>query len=161
MSLSDIISLATVKNTLSTGGIIFVIIASLLQVSKININPWDAILLWVGDRINKKLNKRIDDMEAKIDGVSVKLDVHIAESELKDVQDTRRDILDFANSCMRGHKHTKEQFDFVIKECDDYEQYIESKNIKNGVVTSAIKEIRRLYDKCVQSNSFLKEQEQA
>ena len=126
MSLSDIISLATLKSTLSTGGIIFVIIASLLQISKININPWDAILSWVGDRINK-------------------------------IQDTRRDILDFANACMNGRKHTKEQFDFVLKECDDYETYTERKDIKNGVVTSAIKEIRRLYDKCIQSNSFLKE----
>ena len=157
MSLSDIISLATLKSTLSTGGIIFVIIASLLQISKININPWDAILSWVGDRINKKLNKRLDDMEAKIDSVEVKLDGHIAESELKDIQDTRRDILEFANACMNGRKHTKEQFDFVLKKCDDYEVYIESKNIKNGVVTSAIKEIRRLYEKCMQEKSFLKE----
>ena len=152
MSLSDMISLATVKETLSTGGIIFVIIASLLQFSKININPWDKILGWIGDRINKKTNERIDELQKK-------LDKHISESELKDVQDIRRDILDFANSCMYGRKHTKEQFDFVIKECDDYEDYIERKKIKNGVVTSAIKEIRRLYDKCVQENSFLKEQE--
>lgn len=157
MSLSDIISLATLKSTLSTGGIIFVVIASLLQISKININPWDAILSWVGDRINKKLTKRLDEMEAKIDGVEVKLDGHITESELKDIQDTRRDILEFANACMNGRKHTKEQFDFVLKECDDYEVYIESKNIKNGVVTSAIKEIRRLYEKCMQEKSFLKE----
>ena len=157
MSLSDIISLATVKNTLSTGGIIFVIIASLLQVSKININPWDSILSWIGDRINKKVNKRLDDMEAQMAGMNVKFDSHIAESEFKEIQDTRRDILDFANACMNGRKHTKEQFDFVLKECDDYETYIEHKDIKNGVVTSAIREIRRIYDKCLQENSFLKE----
>lgn len=152
MSLSELISLASIKNTLSTGGFIFVVIATLLQISKININPWDKILGWIGDRINKKTNERIDNLENK-------LDKHITESELKDVQDIRRVILDFANSCMYGRKHTKEQFDFVIKECDDYEDYIERKKIKNGVVTSAIKEIRRLYDKCVQENSFLKEQE--
>ena len=158
MSLSEIISLTAVKDTLSTGGIIFVIVASLLQISKININPWDAILGWLGDRINKKLGSRLNDVEAKLDAMEIKLDEHIAESMLRDIQDTRRDILDFAISCMNGRKHTIEQFDFVIKECDDYEEYIESNNIKNGVVTSAIKEIRRLYDKCVQYNSFLKEE---
>lgn len=157
MSLSDIISLATLKSTLSTGGIIFVIIASLLQISKININPWDSILSWVGDRINKKVSNKIVELESKLGSVETKLDSHIAESEFKEIQDTRRDILDFANACMNGRKHTKEQFDFVLKECDDYETYIEHKDIKNGVVTSAIKEIRRLYDKCIQSNSFLKE----
>lgn len=159
MSVMDIISLVKIKDSVTVGGFVFVIMATLLQISKININPWDKFFGWIGDRINKKVNTRLDEMNLKVDGVSDKLDRHIAESELKDVQDTRRDILDFANSCMNGRKHTKEQFDFVIKECDDYEIYIESKNIKNGVVTSAIKEIRRLYDKCVQTNSFLKEEE--
>jgi len=157
MSLKDIITLATVKDTLSTGGIIFVIIASLLQISKININPWDKILGWLGERINTKVNERLNDMVAKVTAITVKLDEHIAESEFKEIQDTRRDILDFANACMNGRKHTKEQFDFVIKECDDYERYIERNDIRNGVVSSAIKEIRRLYEKCLQENSFLKE----
>lgn len=162
MSLKDILSLLSsegLKSTMSITGIVIFILASLLQVSKININPWDWVFGWLGEKLNAKLNKRISDMDSKIDRVQVKLDEHIAESEIKDLQDTRRDILDFANACMNGRKHTKEQFDFVIKECDDYETYIERKDIKNGVVESAIREIRRLNDKCIQTNSFLKERE--
>lgn len=159
MSLKDILSLAALKDTLSWGGIAFVVIASLLQFSKININPWDSIFGWVGDRLNSKLLERLKGLETKMSTIEDSLNNHIRESEVKDLQDTRRDILEFANSCMNGRKHTKEQFDFIIKECDDYESYIEKNKIKNGVVTSAIREIRRLNDKCIQENSFLKEYE--
>ena len=156
MSLKDILSLAALKDTLSWGGIAFLVIASLLQFSKININPWDKIFGWIGDRLNSKLLERLKGLETEMTKIKDSLNDHIRESEVKDLQDTRRDILEFANSCMNGRRHTKEQFDFIIKECDDYESYIEKNDIKNGVVTSAIREIRRLNDKCIQENSFLK-----
>lgn len=159
MSLKDILSLAALKDTLSWGGIAFLVIASLLQFSKININPWDKIFGWIGDRLNSKLLERLKGLETEMTKIKDSLNDHIRESEVKDLQDTRRDILEFANACMNGRRHTKEQFDFIIKECDDYESYIEKNDIKNGVVTSAIREIRRLNDKCIQENSFLKERE--
>ena len=159
MSLKDILSLAALKDTVSWGGIAFLVIASLLQFSKININPWDKIFGWIGDRLNSKLLERLKGLETEMTKIKDSLNDHIRESEVKDLQDTRRDILEFANSCMNGRRHTKEQFDFIIKECDDYESYIEKNDIKNGVVTSAIREIRRLNDKCIQENSFLKERE--
>lgn len=159
MSLKDILSLAALKDTLSWGGIAFLAIASLLQFSKININPWDKIFGWIGDRLNSKLLERLKGLETEMTKIKDSLNDHIRESEVKDLQDTRRDILEFANACMNGRRHTKEQFDFIIKECDDYESYIEKNDIKNGVVTSAIREIRRLNDKCIQENSFLKERE--
>ena len=162
MSLRDLYSLMTsdaIKDSLSVGGIVLVIIMSLLQVSKVNVNPWDSLLAWLGTKINKKLNERLSEIDGKVTNVQTALNAHIAESEEKELQVVRRDILDFANSCMTGRKHTKEQFDFIISECDSYEKYIEDNNIKNGVVTSAIKEIKRLNEKCIQENSFLKERE--
>lgn len=159
MSLKDILSLAAIKDTLSYGGLAFIILASLLQISKININPWDKIFGWIGDRLNSNLNTQLKEFKNEMKELKDRLNDHIRESEIKDLQDIRRDILEFANSCMNGRKHTKEQFDFIIKECDDYESYIEKNKIKNGVVTSAIREIRRLNDKCIQENSFLKERE--
>jgi hypothetical protein len=85
------------------------------------------------------------------------LDEHIEESKAKELRDTRRDILEFCNACMNRRRHTKEQFEFVLRQCDDYEDYIEKNHVKNGVVAAAIKEIRRLNAKCIQENSYLKE----
>ena len=83
----------------------------------------------------------------------------IKESEIKSLEDTRRDILDFSNACMNKRKHTQEQFRFILKRCDEYEKYIEKNHLKNGEIKNAIEEIRRLHKKCLQDNTFLKEGE--
>lgn len=137
-------------------------------------NPWTALFKWIGSRFNKQidnnlkavreeikaLDEKVDNLKTEVGKVQSDLTDHIEESEIKSLQDTRRDILEFANACMNGRKHTMEQFDFVIKQCDDYEAYIEKTDTKNGVIETAIKEIRRLYEKCRHENSFLKEGEE-
>ena len=150
MTIQNIIDLARLKDGVSIGFIAVIILLSLIQVSKIQINPWDKILGWIGERLNKSIKDKVDEVEKK-------LDQHILESEERDLRDTRQYILDFANSCMYGRKHTYEQFRFVIKKCDEYEKYVEENHIKNGEITSAIAYIRRLNDKCRQNNSFLQE----
>ena len=109
--------------------------------------------------MNSRLNAKLSEIDNKVDKLSNDLDKHIVESLAKEVKDTRRDILDFCNACMNGRKHTKEQFEFIIKQCDEYETYIEKNHVRNGVVDAAIKEIRRLNQKCIQENSYLKEGE--
>lgn len=137
------------KDEISIGFLIIIILMTFVQVSKININPWD----WFFGLIGKKLNKELLD---KVDAVDKKLDDHIKEDEKEKLESMRRDILEFANSCMNKRKHTQEQFTFVIKKCDEYEKYIEDNHIKNGEISSAIEEIRRLNKKCRQENSYLK-----
>ena len=138
-----------IKDEVTIGLLLLIILASLIQVSKININPWD----WFFGRIGKKLNKGVFD---KVENIEKKLDKHIADDEKEKLEVKRKDILDFANACMNGRKHTQEQFTFIIKKCDEYEKYIADNDLKNGEITSAIEEIRRLYTRCRQNNSFLK-----
>ena len=130
-----------------------------VEFTPIKWNPWSAILGWIGSRLNSRLNAKLNEIDLKVDKLSDDLDKHIAESFAKELRDTRKDILNFCNSCMIGTKHTREQFEFVIKQCDAYEKYIEDNKIKNGVVDAAIKEIRRLNQKCIEENSYLKEGE--
>ena len=137
------------KDEISIGFLIVIILMTFVQVSKININPWD----WFFGLIGKKLNKEMLD---KVDAMDKKLDEHIKEDKAEKLESMRRDILEFANSCMNKRKHTQEQFTFVIKKCDEYEKYIEENHIKNGEISSAIEEIRRLNTKCRQENSYLK-----
>lgn len=130
-------------------------------------HPWSSLIKWIGSKFNSKIDAKMDEvrkeikeLDKKIGDVQNELSKHIEESESKSLQDTRRDILSFCNSCMNGRKHTKEQFKFVIKQCDEYEKYIETNNLKNGEITDAINEIRRLHQKCIRENSFLKEGEE-
>lgn len=148
-----LIDIPFIKDWVTFGGGFIVVLFTILQIAPIKLNPWDTILGWLGDRLNSNLLKRIASVEKK-------LDQHIEESKKKELADTRSDILKFANECMRGVKHTREQFDFIIARCDEYELHIEKNNIRNGVIASAIKEIRRIYDQCIQENDFLKENDE-
>lgn len=146
------------------GIVVFLMSIGIEVIPKCKWSPWSALFKYIGSRFNdhidkkiEELNNKVGDVDKKVEQVNKELKAHIAESEAKSLQDTRRDILEFSNSCMNKHKHTKEQFDFVIKQCDKYEDYVEKNKIKNGEITAAIKEIKRLYEKCIQDNGFLKE----
>ena len=181
MSFHDLVTLIGFTNLKAFWGLVIFAASILIEVTPLKINPWSSLIKWIGKNFNDKLNKSIDskvdalgeklsekdrELSKKIDDISEKVDTlnnsfrqHITESERKNLQDTRRDILDYCNSCMNGRKHTKEEFDFVISECDYYEKYIQDHDLKNGVIEAAIREIRRLYDKCIQEHSFLSEPE--
>lgn len=165
MTFQDFLNYIGWKATTFWGVLIFLMSIGIEIIPKIKWSPWSAIIRWIGSRFNDKIDKKMDTvhgeikaLDKKIDYVQTQLSEHITESEKKSLEDTRRDILEFANACMNGRKHTKEQFDFMIKKCDSYELYIKKNEIKNGVIEAAIKEIRRLYEKCIQEHSFLKEE---
>ena len=149
------------------GIVLFLMSIGIEVIPKIKWSPWSALIKWFGSVFNSKIDQKMDTvrgeikiLDRKIDWVQTELSQHISESEQKALQDMRRDILDFSNACMNNRKHTKEQFDFMIRQCDDYEAYIKKNEVKNGVIEAAIKEIRRLYEKCIQEHTFLKEGEE-
>jgi hypothetical protein len=43
------------------------IIGTIIQVAPIKINPWDFLLGWIGERFNSGINKKVDQLEKKID----------------------------------------------------------------------------------------------
>ena len=147
MSIMDMISIRT---GVSAGICIIAVLMTLIQIAPIKLNPWDRILTWLGNHMNADIVKRVDVIEAK-------LDEHIKESSDERIRKVRADILDFGNACMNGRPHTKEEFEFVISECDQYEKHIEKTGSRNGVAAATIAEIRRLYEKGIHENSFLKE----
>ena len=158
MGIKDIIELINSHGGTPMIGIVIIIALTLVQISPIKVNPWDAILKWIGNKLNADIKKEIKDVKKDIDNVKKDLDAHIENSRVKDLRDTRLSILEFCASIINGQQHTKEQFDFMITQCDQYEEYIEKNDVKNGVVTSAIKEIRKRYDYAIHNNSFFKDE---
>jgi hypothetical protein len=151
--------IGAMKSELGFWGLVLLLLSIGVEFTPIKWNPWSAILGWIGSKLNSRLNAKLIEIGSKVDKLNTDLDKHIAESMAKEIRDTRMNILDFCNACMNKRKHTREQFEFVLKQCDDYERYIEENHVKNGVVDAAIKEIRRLNEKCIQENSYLKEGE--
>lgn len=79
--------------------------------------------------------------------------------EYEMAKQARTRILRFNNELMCGENYTKEYFDDMIENSIDvYESYYKDpdhKNLKNGIAKSAVKNIYRIYDHKIQTNSFL------
>ena len=88
------------------------------------------------------------DMQEKLDKLAKDFESHKVDS-------WRSEILEFANSCMNRRKHTKEEFDHIISVHDDYTEYVKTNKIENGQVDLAYEYIEKLYQRCLEKNSFL------
>ena len=124
---------------------IFILLSCLIEISPIKINP----LGWVGERINGKLINKIDTLEEDVTKIK-------DDAAKRYAVDCRTRILIFGDEVRRGVLHSKEHFDQVLEDIDNYEKYCDEhprfKNNKTVVTTSMI---LGAYTHCVEKNSFL------
>lgn len=111
------------------------------EVSKIKVNPISFLLRWIGKKMFEPFDSRLDGLEKSID-----------ENEIDRI---RWEVLDFANSCRNGRRHTKEEFDHIISQNDKYHKLLEKYELENGVFDAEYAYILRLYKKCQDENDFL------
>ena len=121
---------------------LIVAVASIcFEVSPIKVNPIASLLRWVGKRMFEPFDSRLDKLEKSID-----------ENEIDRI---RWEVLDFANTCRNGRRHTKEEFDHIIAQNDKYHKLLEKYAMENGVFDAEYAYILRLYKKCQDENDFL------
>ena len=133
----------------STSLLTFVIFLSIfIEIVPIKVNPVSAVFKWIGKVSNKDIEKKIVEISTKLENVSERID-------MIEINNMRTQILDFANSCMNGRKHTKEEFEHVIDLKNNYDLIINKRGFKNGRVDLAFKYMSDLYVKCLNENSFL------
>lgn len=131
--------------------VIALLAMTVIQVTPIKLNPWSAILGWLGKQLNREVIEKVSSIEHRLDN-------HVKEAERAGLKAKRRAILSFGSSVIRGTNYHKEQFDYIIQECDSYERYCREHDVANGVATASISEIRRIYADRLRHNSFLQEQ---
>lgn len=93
------------------------------------------------------LKKRLDEMEIS----------QQRSNDMQTVQTIRTHILDFANTCFNKRRHTKQEFENIIDENAKYEELVEKYGIKNNVYKEDYDFIIKVYHKCQEEGSFLKE----
>lgn len=137
--------------------LVFFLIMTLIQITPIKLNPWSAIFKWLGKQLNTDVLAKMNTLEKRIDAVEEAQKSHIQESKEDELKARRISILDFSSSILRGVNYHREKFDFMINECDSYEEYCKKNEIKNGVAEASIAEIRRIYQEHLRNNDFLVE----
>lgn len=111
----------------------------------IKVQPVRYLIRQIGNLMNHDIKEQLNKIEKD-------LQEHKVES-------WRREILDFANSCMNHRRHTKEEFDNFFKNHDDYEKYIHKNKLENGCVEAAFKYVERIYLHCMETNDFMVEKD--
>lgn len=153
-----------------SGGVIAAVM-SLIQVSKIQINPWTWIAKIVGDALkavgnalNAGMMDEIKDMKTEIKEIKSeqketqkKLDAHIEKSEEQKADDHKSRVLRFNNELVRGLGHTEEDYNEILDIIWKYETYCKTHpNYQNNRLPHAIKNVERMYDEMLRTNGFLK-----
>lgn len=160
----------TLQNLLAGGAIVALL--SIVEISKIQINPWTSIwngIKWVlrhiGKAINGELIARFDELNAayaisqtKLDSLKACLDEHIRVDDNRDADAHRMAILQFNNSLLRNRLHTKEEFIEVLAEIDYYEDYCKHhEDYSNNRAVLAVENIRENYKRRLQKHDFLQD----
>ena len=123
-----------------SGGIALILL-TLIQIAPIKINPWSAIAKAIGRAINGDLTRAVNQISESVDQ--------------NEIDRLRWEILDFSNSCQNGRRHTREEFDHIIRMHEKYESILTRRNESNGQVDMAYDYIKTLYQKCLIERDFL------
>ena len=125
-----------------------IVVCTLVEVAPIKINPWGALLKYIGKVTNSELNDKFDALQGDLKKFK-------REFEVKNACDLRWDILDFSNSCRNNRKHGREEWEHVISQLKEYETYVDKHNIDNGVIEEETKYLREMYQERLAKNDFL------
>lgn len=126
-----------------------------IQITPIKFNPWSTLFQWIGKIITAESNKKIETLIKDTD--SLKKQVTVVQSNLNENEKDRIrwEILDFANSCRNGRRHTKDEFQHIIALNDKYRKLLALTNDKNGVFEMEYDYIKKLYGERQEKNDFL------
>ena len=114
-----------------------------------------AFLQFMIQRHDAKKEKRDDVREAlnKLDDRLTSIEVELA---MERATTARVRILRCSDEITRGVRHSKEYFDQTLDDINDYNHYCDKHpEFKNSKAGLAIKNIERVYEKCLQGNDFL------
>lgn len=141
----------SIQEILLSGGGVILVLMTLVQIAPVKIDPWTAVAKAIGRAINSDVNKRLVDIEGKLDG-------HITMDDRRNADNRRTQILHFNNELLRPIEHTKEEFIEVLAKIDEYERYCEEHpEYPNNRAVLAIENIRAVYMERLKKRDFLQE----
>ncbi len=146
----------SIKDILLNGGGVLLVLLTVIQIAPIKINPWSALVKWIGKTINTDVLKELDDVKGDIKTTREALDEHIRLDDERNADSHRQRILAFNNELLRDIPHTQEDFIEILTEIDFYEDYCKKHpDYKNNRAVHAITHIGKVYDERLEKHDFL------
>jgi len=111
------------------------------------------------DSFEVSTNKSINELQTGTNDncamLKVRLDEMEKSNDMQTVRQIKMHVLNFANSCMNGVKHTIKDFRNIIKENKEYEALVAKYNLVNDVYNDDFDYIMEVYRDCKRNHSFL------
>lgn len=143
--------LLEILKTLSAGDYALIAIGalSLVQIAPIKIDPWTALLKWIGRKITGELSDKIDALSDKVGKLEAKEDE-------RDAVNKRVRILRFEDELQREQRHTKDSFDQVLSDITDYNEYCAGHpHFRNDQTATTVEHIKKVYADRLERRDFL------
>lgn len=138
-----------IKELLTSGGGVLLILLTLIQIAPVKINPWS----WLAKNIGKAINGEVVE---KVDNLSTDIRNLRDECEEREATACRTRILRFGDEILHDVRHSKEHFDQILIDITAYENYCASHpDFRNNVAVATIKRINQVYAQCISNNNFL------
>ena len=104
---------------------------------------------WVQSHNSKSIRGEISQIQDEIGKMKTS-------EELREIKNTRRRILRFNDELLNSIEHSKEYFDEIVGDVDEYRRYTNSHpDYSNGKANLACENIERVYRKCLENKNFL------
>ncbi len=129
----------------------FISVGTVLEVSKIKINPWSWIFKRIGKIINEELITRVDGLEKSVKDLE--------QNDAKNgAINWRMQILRFADDYRTGRRYTKEHWDEMLSIIDKYEIFCNNHpKFPNERTILTISYLKHTYTQLLKDNSFVAE----
>lgn len=146
----------SLQEILTSGGVTFFALATIIQIAPVKINPWSAIAKALGRAINADVLEELEEVKEHQRETREKMEDHIQTDDKRDADLHRARILQFNTELLRDIRHTREDFIEALAEIDEYESYCdEHPKYENNRATHAISNIKRVYDERLEKHDFL------
>lgn len=136
------------KQNAPFAALLVLILSFVIQITPIKINPWSFIFKKMGKLITGEACGKMDILISRVQDI----EQNVVENEKDRI---RWEILDFANSCRNGRKHTKDEFQHILTLNTKYKRLLEQTDDANGVFEVEIEYIKRIYAERLEKNDFL------
>lgn len=132
------------------------VLATVVEITPIKINPWSLLFSAVGKAINKDNAEKLDKLGKDIETLHDQNKTITQTLERKDAEDARNHILRFGDEIKNKVRHSEEYFNQILDDITKYEQYCEShKDFKNARTVATVQIINEVYQKCLKEKDFL------
>lgn len=106
---------------------------------------------WLSNRktSNKDIMKKLENVEKEINALGYTVDQNEAVN-------CRARLLRFNKELINHERHTQEEFDQCLEDCDKYERFCtDHPDFKNNKAVLSIANIKKQYQKCCEEGDFI------